>query len=172
MFEALAARFRVIALDLRGHGKSGKPHATGEYGRQLALDVVRLLDHLRIAKSHIVGYSLGAHVTAQLLSLHPQRFLTATLGGAPGRRRWSDDDDRRVTAEAAELERGELRAQLLRLRPEAEAAAPSEAWIRERTAEILDGNDPTALAALRRANAVQRVTDEALVAFLLANARR
>jgi pimeloyl-ACP methyl ester carboxylesterase len=164
LFDALVPRFRVIALDLRGHGKSGKPHASSQYGRQLALDVVRLLDHLRIAKAHIVGYSLGAHVTAQLLSLHPRRFITATLGGAPGRRRWSDDDDRRVAVEAAALERGELRTQILRLRPDSETAAPSETWIRARTAEILDGNDPKALAALRRANADQRVTDEALVA--------
>jgi pimeloyl-ACP methyl ester carboxylesterase len=160
LFAALALRFRVVALDLRGHGSSGKPHDPRQYGRALALDVVRLLDHLRLAKAHIAGYSLGGHVVAQLLSLHPQRFITATLGGSCGRHAWCDDDDRRVAVEAAEMARGELRTQLLRLWPTSQR--PTEAQIRARTAEILEGNDPKALAALRLANADQVVSDEAL----------
>jgi pimeloyl-ACP methyl ester carboxylesterase len=163
LLAALAARFRVIALDLRGHGRSGKPHAPQQYGRELALDVARLLDHLQLAKAHVVGYSLGGHIVAQLLSLYPERFITATLGGSPGRRYWSEDDDRRVVDEAAELARGEMRTQILRLWPESERP-PSEAQIRARTAEILEGNDPKALAALRLANADQVVSDEALAA--------
>jgi pimeloyl-ACP methyl ester carboxylesterase len=163
LFVTLAERFRVIALDLRGHGKSGKPHDARHYGHELALDVVRLLDHLAVRNAHIVGYSLGGHVVAHLLSLHPQRFITATLGGAPGRRGWCDVDDLRVAMEADELERGEMRKQILRLWP-ASAPPPNDAQIRERTAEILAGNDPQALAALRRASRGQVVTDEALAA--------
>jgi len=44
----LAQDYRVIAFDARGHGKSGKPHEVNAYGREMALDVIRLLDHLGI----------------------------------------------------------------------------------------------------------------------------
>ena len=43
----LARSYRVIAFDARGHGKSGKPHETSAYGREMGLDAIRLLDHLR-----------------------------------------------------------------------------------------------------------------------------
>ena len=85
VFANLAKDYRVIALDCRGFGQSGKPHTPSEYGAEMALDIVRLLDHLKIPKAHIVGYSMGAHITALLLTTHPDRFLTATLGGAAGR---------------------------------------------------------------------------------------
>ena len=55
----LSKDHRVIAMDLRGHGKSGKPHEAQAYGEELGLDVIRLLDHLRIERAHILGYSLG-----------------------------------------------------------------------------------------------------------------
>ena len=163
LFAALATRFRAIGVDLRGHGKSGKPHDPRQYGPEMALDVVRLLDHLNVRKAHVVGYSLGAHVAAQLVTLHPERCITLTLGGSPGRRRWSDDDDRRVAVEAAELDRGELRSQILRLWPK-DAAAPSEEEIGARTTQYLEGNDPKALAAVRRANWEQVVDDAQLAA--------
>src|SRR5436190_11906301 len=50
--------FQVIALDCRGHGKSDKPHDPAKYGPEMAADVVRLLDHLKIEKAHLVGYSM------------------------------------------------------------------------------------------------------------------
>ena len=81
VLDSLARNFRVIAFDLRGHGKSGKPHSPQAYGVQLGEDVVRLLDHLKIPRAHIVGYSLGAATTAKLLATRPERFLTAVLGG-------------------------------------------------------------------------------------------
>ncbi len=161
LFAALVPRYRVIGLDLRGHGGSGKPHDPRHYGREMALDVVRLLDHLRLAKAHIVGYSLGAHITAQFVTLHPERCASATLGGAPGRRHWSIDDDRRVAIEADELDQGLLSAQLLRLRPQNEPP-PDDDAIRARTAVYLTGNDPQALAAVRRANRDQVIRDEQL----------
>ncbi len=79
----LSRDYRVIALDLRGHGKSGKPHDSGAYGENLGIDAIRLMDHLGTAKAHIVGYSLGARITSYLLTTYPNRFITATLGGSP-----------------------------------------------------------------------------------------
>jgi pimeloyl-ACP methyl ester carboxylesterase len=47
-----------------------------------AQDVVELMDHLKIAKAHIHGYSMGGGLTGQLLAMIPQRFITAGLGGS------------------------------------------------------------------------------------------
>src|SRR5687768_18328775 len=58
----LSRDHRVIALDMRGHGKSGKPYEPAAYGHHMAEDIVRLLDHLKIQKAHLVGYSFGAVV--------------------------------------------------------------------------------------------------------------
>ena len=56
------AGFRVIAIDCRGHGQSGKPRNPSEYGLEMVEDVVRLLDHLRIEQAHVVGYSMGGAI--------------------------------------------------------------------------------------------------------------
>jgi len=96
--------FRVIAFDARGHGKSDKPRDAAAYGRQQALDVPRLLDHLKIERAHIVGFSLGGSTVAQLLTLHPERFLTATQVAAAGRSPQSANDPR-IEQEAAEIEK-------------------------------------------------------------------
>src|SRR5262245_22629645 len=81
VFGELAKSYRVIALDSRGHGKSAKPHSPQQYEREMGLDIVRLLDHLNIERAHIIGYSLGALIVAQLATARPDRFLSATLGG-------------------------------------------------------------------------------------------
>jgi pimeloyl-ACP methyl ester carboxylesterase len=82
IIKALAKDNRVIALDLRGHGKSGKPTEVEQYGTEMVADVIRLLDHLKIKKAHVVGYSMGAIITSKLVATHPDRLLSATLGGA------------------------------------------------------------------------------------------
>jgi pimeloyl-ACP methyl ester carboxylesterase len=81
VFETLAKNFRVIALDCRGYGKSGKPHDPKLYGAEMAWDVLRLLDHLKIRRAHIVGHAMGSLIAAKLLTLQPKRFLSATLVG-------------------------------------------------------------------------------------------
>jgi pimeloyl-ACP methyl ester carboxylesterase len=77
----LAKDFRVIAVDVRGHGLSDKPTKDDAYGPQLVEDVVRLLDHLKIKKAHVVGYSMGGIIAANFLAKHPDRALSGTLGG-------------------------------------------------------------------------------------------
>ena len=110
VFPALASSYRVIALDARGHGLSEKLHERSAYGPEMGLDIIRLLDHLGIRRAHIVGYSMGAHIVAQLVTTHPDRFITLTLGGASGRRNWSGDDQHRVDVEFAEMDEGMLRS--------------------------------------------------------------
>ena len=77
----LAKNYRVIALDLPGHGESDKPEDEAAYGLQMVDDVRQLLDHLKIKKAHVVGYSLGGMIAAKFLSMHQDRVRSAILGG-------------------------------------------------------------------------------------------
>lgn len=77
----LAKDYKVVALDVRGHGMSDKPAAEEAYGPQLVEDVVRLMDHLKIEKAHIVGYSMGGIIAGNFIARHPNRVLSGTLGG-------------------------------------------------------------------------------------------
>jgi pimeloyl-ACP methyl ester carboxylesterase len=78
---ALAKHYRVIALDNRGHGQSDKPEAEDQYGTQMVEDIVRLMDHLNIHQARLVGYSMGGMIVMKALTLHPDRFTSAVLGG-------------------------------------------------------------------------------------------
>lgn len=73
--------FQLIALDLRGHGKSDKPHDAAKYDAEVAGDVVRLLDHLKIEKAHLVGYSSGSFVAGKVAATHPERVRSVVFGG-------------------------------------------------------------------------------------------
>jgi pimeloyl-ACP methyl ester carboxylesterase len=81
-FDALvAAGYRVVALDQRGHGQSEKLYDADSYGMHMVEDVRRLLDHLGADKVHLVGYSMGSKVSNTFRSLYADRLLTITLGG-------------------------------------------------------------------------------------------
>ena len=79
--DLLAKDHQVITIDMPGHGLSDKPTNDEAYGPELVEDVIRLMDHLKIKKAHIVGYSMGGIITAKLLAEHQDRVLSATLGG-------------------------------------------------------------------------------------------
>lgn len=86
ILRAVADNYRAIALDARGPD-----------------DVAGLMQHLGIAKAHLVGYGLGAQQAAKFASSHPDRVQTLTLAGATSLRKPSDDPQRRdlvVTDEA------------------------------------------------------------------------
>jgi pimeloyl-ACP methyl ester carboxylesterase len=73
---------RVIALDNRGHGDSSKLYDAEQYHiGTMAGDVTALMDHLRIEAADIMGYSLGARMTAWLARKEPQRLRSAIFGG-------------------------------------------------------------------------------------------
>lgn len=73
---------RVIALDNRGHGASQKLYDPAAYHTTLmAEDARRLLDHLGIAQSVVLGYSMGSRITAFLAQRHPDRVKAAIMGG-------------------------------------------------------------------------------------------
>jgi pimeloyl-ACP methyl ester carboxylesterase len=125
--------FRVIAFDARGSGRSSKPHDPKAYGRQQALDVPRLLDALKLDRAHIVGFSLGSSTVAQLLTLAPQRFLTATQAAGAGRSPEAANDPR-IAVEASEIEKSCIsRSRLYRQAPP--NAKPTEEEYRRREAQ-------------------------------------
>jgi len=83
--------YRVIALDLRGHGGSDKPHDPAAYGRaQMAGDVIALMDHLGLRRVTLMGYSLGAHLALATALAVPHSLEHLILGGIGGRTLSSD----------------------------------------------------------------------------------
>ena len=73
---------RAIALDNRGHGQSTKFYDPADYHTaKMAEDVRALLDHLELERADVMGYSMGARITAFLALEHPDRVRSAILGG-------------------------------------------------------------------------------------------
>jgi pimeloyl-ACP methyl ester carboxylesterase len=73
---------RVIAIDNRGHGASTKLYDPAAYHSALmAEDVRALLDHLRLDRADVMGYSMGTRVTAFFALAHSARLRRAVLGG-------------------------------------------------------------------------------------------
>lgn len=76
------AGYRSIAFDHRGHGASDKSYDPGDYTpTKMAADAAALLDHLGIGEAHVMGYSMGARVSAFLALEHPDRVATLIFGG-------------------------------------------------------------------------------------------
>lgn len=74
--------YRVIAFDNRGHGESDKPHDTAAYSLdKMAGDALAVMDGLDLARAHVMGYSLGARISAQLALSAPDRVDSLVFGG-------------------------------------------------------------------------------------------
>ena len=113
--DELAKTNRVVAIDVRGHGRSDKPHDAAMYGPRLWQDVLELMDHLAIQKAHVHGYSMGGGITTQLLVHAPERFITAAYGGSGVREtdaKWLSrvPEDKEGVDPLEEEARGKLRA--------------------------------------------------------------
>ncbi|MEP9398301.1 alpha/beta hydrolase [Mesorhizobium sp. KR2-14] len=76
------AGYRAIALDNRGHGLSTKSYNADDYTpEKMASDAAALLDHLGIERAHVMGYSMGARVSAFMALATPEKVATLVLGG-------------------------------------------------------------------------------------------
>ena len=158
--KSLAEHYQVIAIDNRGHGRSDKPHDPQQYGMNMVTDVIRLLDHLSIRTAHIVGYSMGGTIVSVLLTEHPRRVRTATMGGFG----WEEGDAplkrRLATAEFLEQGRG-IGPAVLALTPPSEQGPVAE-QLEAINKWFLDRNDPLALAAIARGNAALQASEKKL----------
>ena len=82
----LSRHYRVVRMDLRGHGSSQVPPADRELTLdRLVRDVIELMDHLDCANAHIVGNSAGGYLGQQLAMNHGERVRSLMLfGSTPG----------------------------------------------------------------------------------------
>jgi len=154
---ALAASYRVIAFDLRGHGRS--PHPGGEFTlRDLAEDVRHAVEELGIGRAVVVGLSMGGGV-AQILALeHPD--LVVGLGLVSTSSEFPDETRERFVSRAAVAERDGMAAVVDAtvprwFTPEFTQLHPDEV---ARTRRGVLAIDPAAFAAASRANAVRDLT--------------
>ncbi len=77
----LKSGYEVVLIDLRGNGRSGKPHTAGAYAHDAeAKDIMQLISLLQLPSYDVVGYSRGSIITARLLVLDKQ-VHKAVLGG-------------------------------------------------------------------------------------------
>jgi pimeloyl-ACP methyl ester carboxylesterase len=138
-YTALAPHYRVIALDCRGHGKSDKPHDREAYsGDTMGQDVIRLMDHLGIKRTLIMGYSMGGRIVTGLLISHPERLRAAVLGGIGA-----------ATASAPSFDRSPIASAMLAEDP----SSVTDQRAREfRQFAEAAGNDLKALAACMASN--------------------
>lgn len=77
--------FNVLLIDLRGHGKSKIPiyEKLKKYTfDSIGDDVIEVLDHLKIQKSHFIGISLGTIIIRELTERYPERISSMIMGGA------------------------------------------------------------------------------------------
>ncbi len=157
----LARDYRVVAMDVRGHGHSDKPHDVDQYGVCMTDDVLRLMDHLQLPQAHLIGYSMGGFILLKLMVTNPERFLSAVLGGSGGIRpswplwNWSEEL-------ASLLDQGLDY-------PRANIAAAATALHRPLTGlekalihSLPDNNDPLAMSAVIKSWRRLLVTDDQL----------
>ena len=157
----LAQDYRVIAIDNRGHGRSEKPHGEDDYGIQMVNDVVRLMDHLKIKRAHIVGYSMGALISGKFLSEHPDRVISAVIGGMG----WLEIDakwKKLMEDVAASLEAGKGPIPLLQFLNQTEAGPEREQQIERINTFFKFANDQKALAVCIRSFPAFAITQEKL----------
>ena len=143
-----AEGFQLIALDCRGHGQSDKPHDRKQYGAEMAADVVRLLDHLKIEKAHLIGYSMGAFIAGKVAATHPKRVLSVVYGGqAPLVAGMKSTGSSEVDIFAKAVDEGrDLGSYIIAVMP-AGRPKPTEAQASAMAKFMFNGKDVKALAA-------------------------
>ncbi|MEI5908448.1 alpha/beta hydrolase [Bacillus spongiae] len=75
-------RFNVLCIDLRGHGKSDVTWQKGDTFNEIAEDVKKVLDHLNLTKTHMIGISLGTIVVQTFARIYPNQVESMILAGA------------------------------------------------------------------------------------------
>ena len=76
------AGYQVITMDNRGHGESEKLYEFELYdARVMARDVANLIDHLGFEKVALIGYSMGARISAYVCIQNPEKVACAIFGG-------------------------------------------------------------------------------------------
>lgn len=157
--QGLAQEYRVIALDDRGHGLSDKPHEVDAYGLNMVDDVIRLMDHLKIEKAHIVGYSMGGFIALKLVTTYPDRVICAAPCGAGWEPPGESNAFRETLADSLE-NKGDFSPLFTMLDPEGKGLGRLATWFTNR--KLNAENDVIALAAAMRSMGELAIPEEAL----------
>jgi pimeloyl-ACP methyl ester carboxylesterase len=165
--DSLALDHRVIALDLRGAGRSTKFTDPARYGRAMADDIMLLLDDLGLDRAHLAGHSMGALIAANLAVRHPARIASATLVAGP----FHSDSARLAEFSAptiADIESGDgIRDLVLALFP-----GMADSVAAELSAQTMAANDADVLVAILRSTGALlpdiRATDATVPALVAA----
>lgn len=81
--DALKKSHRLVLIDLRGHGRSSKPHERTQYSLQCRLaDIRAVLKALAISRAHFMGYSMGGWLAYGMAVHHPEMVDSLIIGGA------------------------------------------------------------------------------------------
>jgi len=103
---AFARRFRVVVVDLPGHGRSGIPADPARASvERTADDLASILDREACAPAHVLGYSLGARVALRLAVAHPSAIRRLVLESPSAGLATDADRTARRTADAARADR-------------------------------------------------------------------
>ncbi len=131
---------RCVTFSARGYPPSDVPADPRAYGQDQACgDVVAVMDHLDIARAHVVGHSMGAYTALHVGLRHPERCLSlAAIGCGWG----SDPNDR-----AAAIKTCEDAADMFATWPMVEAAA---SYARAPMRRTFEAKDPRGFAAFER----------------------
>lgn len=100
-------KYRVITMDLRGHGRSDKP-LKGYTLEEMATDVIAVMDDFKIDRVHIVGSSLGGEVAAALAANYTDRIISIVVEGAP-QNYFGENGIQDISEEEIEEKKKELR---------------------------------------------------------------
>ncbi|QNG20333.1 alpha/beta fold hydrolase [Rhodococcus triatomae] len=155
---ALRDRYRLILVDLRGHGRSARPHGVDDYALDLVVgDVLAVLDEAGVRRTHVLGYSFGGLVALGLATRAPDRVSGLIVGGGSSRPR-AGAFDRLYFPGAADVLADEGidafldRWNAVRARP-----------IDPSTRAAFSANDPSAMAAyMRRSDLEPGIPDRLL----------
>lgn len=81
--DELQRSHQLILIDLRGHGRSAKPHERNAYRLQTRLaDIAAVLAELGIGRAHFCGYSMGGWLAFGMALFHPTMVASLIVGGA------------------------------------------------------------------------------------------
>jgi len=127
-------RYRLILVDLRGHGKSDKPQ-TGYHIDEMARDVIGIMQHLKLERAHIVGSSLGAEVGLSIAANYPDKVISLVCDGA-----LSSEYGPYGTWEGSETEFEEhVARQLEKMRATPDTIFPSVDALVDHSRQVLEG---------------------------------
>ena len=146
----LTPTYRVIAVDLRGHGQSSKPE--GPYSiAMFAGDVAALIEALDIAPCHVVGLSLGAMTTLELAATRPDLARSAVVVNAGPEFIPRTLKDKALVWQRLTLVRTVGLERLGQLVADRTLRDEDQAELRELVAEVIANNDKAAYLASMKA---------------------